>query len=201
MSEKPGPGRVPPEDFFALLGLSPHPWVDTAELKQNYHAAASQAHPDHATGDAAHFLRLGEAVACLKDPAARLRHLVALQYGADLPKIRTKPPMEIFTLVAESLRQADSAALQMKIANTPLGQAAALAAVQKSVAELKKVLGRVEEALGQLEATCREAGADWPERGADYWSGLAAEAVYLGKWQRQLGDQIFRLANLLPGSR
>jgi hypothetical protein len=89
----------------------------------------------------------------------------------------------------------------MKIANTPLGQAAALAAVQKSVAELKKVLGRVEEALGQLEATCREAGADWPERGADYWSGLAAEAVYLGKWQRQLGDQIFRLGNLLPGSR
>jgi hypothetical protein len=198
MSARPDADEVVREDFFALLGLPRHPWVDVAALKNRYHAAASQTHPDHVGGNSAHFLRLGEAVSCLRDPATRLFHLVAVEFGPSATKGRYKPPVDLFQEVAGALRQANSAALQTKIAHTPLGQAAAIAATKTAAAELKKVQSRTEEALQRLETTCREAGDHWADKGADFWAELAAEARYLGKWQRQLSDQIFRLSHFSP---
>lgn len=186
------------KDYFALLGLPRHPWVDPATLKNQYHAAASRAHPDHASGSAGHFLLLGEAVSNLKDPTSRLQHLLALEFGAGQAKARFNPPVELFQTVSAALRKGDAAALQLKIAHTPLGQAAALGAVQTATAELKSALDLVGEKLGQVEICCREAGGDWRERGADFWAQLAAESRYLEKWQRQLEDLIFRLNHTLP---
>lgn len=191
---------APPEsDYFSLLSLPRHPWVDPVVLKANYHKAAAGRHPDHSGGQTARFVELGEAVSCLKDPATRLRHLLQLTFPEASGGAKKTPDPEVFARVSEVLREASSALTKVKIASSTLGQAAARAAVKSARAGVQRELKKLQAARGELDALCRNAGANWAERGADFWFTQATRARFYGKWQRELEDKLFALQEI-PGA-
>ena len=68
------------EDAFSLFDLQPRPWIDELALKEKYLRLAAIKHPDLLDGGDEQFHRLQTAYKTLGEPAARLRHLLALQF-------------------------------------------------------------------------------------------------------------------------
>src|SRR5215213_7996593 len=80
-----------PRDQFALLGQPRRPWLAGDELKETFHRAAARSHPDKA-GDSEVASELNAAFATLRDPAARLRHLLELEHPEALARKTDIPP-------------------------------------------------------------------------------------------------------------
>ena len=69
-------------DHFATLAQPRRPWLDPEALRESFHRAAAQHHPDAAGGTDERFAALNTAHAILREPAARLRHLLELEAPA-----------------------------------------------------------------------------------------------------------------------
>ena len=68
------------EDAFSLFGLERRPLIDEAALKEKYLRLAAIRHPDLSGGNDEKFHLLQDAYKTLREPAARLRHLVELEF-------------------------------------------------------------------------------------------------------------------------
>src|SRR5438270_13876413 len=92
-----------PTDHFAALGQPRRPWLEPEALKEEFHRLTAEHHPDR-TGDAARFTEINAAYAVLRDPVARIRHLLELEAPAvlaavpPLPEALTETFMRIATL-------------------------------------------------------------------------------------------------------
>jgi hypothetical protein len=197
-TELRSPANTQALDFFAVLGLPRHPWVEPAILKENYHAAASETHPDHTGGNQARFILLGQAVACLKETHARLRHLVELEFPGET-KTAPRPDAALFAPVARALDEAKKKRAGLRQATTLLARTTALADLKSTLVPLEKQLEEVGSRRLELEDLCRLAGADWKSRGAAFWSAGASRARFYAKWSRELEDAIFACRNLTTG--
>ncbi|HEY5792043.1 MAG TPA: DnaJ domain-containing protein [Chthoniobacterales bacterium] len=152
-------------DAFAAMGVSRHPWVDAAGLKEKFREAAAKLHPDSPGGDTAAFHDLNEAFAVLRDPARRLRHLAALAYPEFAGKAAFTPNADLFARVHSALANGD------------------LAAVKALQQELGARLKRLDESLPQIPPD--------PQK----YLTAAAEYTFLQKWSDQLRERAFRLSN------
>ena len=87
------------EDFFALLGEQRRPWLDPERVKDTFHRLSRTEHPDQQSGpDAdADFARLNQAQAALRDPKARLRHLLELEF----PQVKLAGPTTVPATLAD----------------------------------------------------------------------------------------------------
>ncbi len=72
-----------PLDHFAELGQPRRPSLDADALKDHFHRLTAEHHPDIA-GDGGRFTTLNAAYTVLREPAARLRHLLELDAPAAL---------------------------------------------------------------------------------------------------------------------
>jgi hypothetical protein len=184
-------------DHFAALGQPRRPWLAPEELKEVFHRATAQQHPD-VTGNGEASAGLNAAFATLRDPAARLRHLLELEHPESLQGANQVPgPLaEIFLKLATLRRAVDAFVEQQAAATTPLAQA--LLASERFVLQrdVEKEQGLLEEAHAVCLAQLQALDAAWPDRDAttlEQARMLQAELSYLGKWSWQLREALFRL--------
>ncbi len=138
-------------DFFALLGEPRRPWLDEERVKETFHRLSREQHPDQAdaTGD---FAALNAAQAALREPKARLRHLLALEF----PHAAVSGPASVPPALAALLFPVHE--LLQKIDAFLARQAAAAGALGKAL-----LAGEQFELREQAEARLSRAGRLAPD--------------------------------------
>lgn len=181
-------------DHFSVLGVPRRPGLEATELKARYFRLAAELHPDAGGGDGEKFAALQESVKVLGDPALRLRHLVQLTHPEY--QAQRKSPMggEMFLLVGGVIQEARSLAGKKEAARSPLAKAVLAGENALVLGRVRDVLGCVrkerEAALGELA----ELDASWPEATAEEMDQLAARLAFVSRWEKQLAEWEFRLA-------
>ena len=185
-------------DHFARLDQPRRPWLEEAALKEAFHRATAQEHPDRAGGSGEMASTLNAAYAVLRDPAARLKHLLELDWpDASLMPAGIAPDLaEMFGQIAALRQQGAALKKREAAAQSPIGRA--LLAEEHAVHRRKiecglAVLASAEAAaLGEL----RGLDAAWEQRDETTRGRLAAAQqrfAFLAKWQLQLREDLFQL--------
>ena len=187
-------------DPFALLGEARRPDLDPERVKDTFHRLSREQHPDAAGGDGGEdFARLNQAQAALRDPKARLRCLLELEY----PDVRAAGPSvvppalaDLFAPVLTLLRDID--ALLAKKAAAPSALAKALLARREWA--LREAAEALLEKLDALHAATlkelRAFDAAWEPRPPDAAARLVdfhGRFAYLSRWTEQLRERLFQL--------
>lgn len=185
-------------DHFAILHQPRRPWLDDAVLKDAFHRATAQQHPDVAGGSGDRASALNGAYAVLRDPAARLRHLLELEWpGAVAAPVGIAPELADWFGKIATLRQTGGAlAKKETAAQSPLSrallagdQATHRHALEETLAALAALENAAQEELRALDAR-------WETRDETLRTTvitLQQRFAFLAKWQAQLREDLFRL--------
>ena len=186
-------------DHFATLAQPRRPWLDPEALRESFQRAAAQHHPDAAGGGEERFAALNAAHTILREPATRLRHLLALEAPALLTRAAPIPPAlaDLFMQLAGHRRALDGFLQKHAAAASPLARA--LLAAEKTT------LHRAHEtALAQLDAfhetalaELRALDAAWAAHdpaAVENLASLQARFAFLTKWSAQLREDVFKLS-------
>lgn len=188
-----------PEDAFALLGLDRRAGLSAAEVRQAFQQAAAAAHPDGAEDETAReertarFQKINEASAVLTPVAARLKHLLELEFPDFQPPRQTvmdEALVVLFTLTGEAVQAAADWVRKRQAATSFLAKAA-LTASEMTVQEKLEAAGQaLRDAQDQLAASLAEldgAAAGRPGLlSPETLNALARRAAFLEKWQAQV---------------
>ena len=191
-------------DYFALFGEPRRPWLDPERIKEAFHNLSRTEHPDQTTStDAdADFARLNAAQATLRDPKARLRHLLELEY----PHVRLAGPSNVpaglaerFVAVHGLLRETDALLTKKAAASSALAKAllarGELAVRERVEAALDELAVLLTEAEGELQGFDAFWTAARPDDAADTLLGLYQRFSYLSRWTEQLRERLFQLGS------
>lgn len=196
-------------DYFALFGEPRRPWLEPEALKEKFHALSAKHHPDvraraGAGATAVDFATLNAAYHTLRDPKARLRHLLELQSpetligGSSSSSDHQIPPdlAEMFMQMSK-LRAALGAFLARQAqAASPLALAL-LAADKLALREqLERGLAQLNDHQRALLDRLRALDPGWQENALSIVGELAAmyrRLAYLSKWTSQIHEGIAKL--------
>jgi curved DNA-binding protein CbpA len=185
-------------DHFAILAQPRRPWLDDEALKEAFHRASAQQHPDVAGGGGENASALNAAYAALRDPASRLRHLLELEWpGAAPARAAIAPALaELFGKIA-ALRQVGAAlAKRASAAQTPLARALLAGDHATHRRALEATLAELAAAEAAAHDDLRAIDAQWAardDRTRDQLTALQQSFAFLAKWQAQLREDLFRL--------
>ncbi|MEI6339058.1 MAG: DnaJ domain-containing protein [Verrucomicrobiota bacterium] len=179
-------------DCFALFGFPRRPALDAAALKEKYLQQAACAHPDAGKGDDDKFRTVQQAYQTLRDPAARLRHLLALQFGG-WKKKSLPAHQDLFLKVGEALQRAMAFQQRLEKSQTSLARALLAQDRETALGRIRKVSQSVAEARSVLERELIALDARWPEVRPEELGNLAAGLTFLTRWQSELRETGFRL--------
>ncbi len=185
-------------DHFAALAQPRRPWLDAETLRESFQRAAAQQHPDAPGGGDARFAALNSAHTVLREPAARLRHLLDLTAPGRTSVTASIPPalgdlfMELATLRSSLTRFREKEATAASALQRALlaGEKFAL----RSILDL--ALHRVTEAHNTALSELRALDGAWaadPTTVLDDLAALQARFAFLGKWSAQLREDRFQL--------
>ncbi len=190
------------EDHFALLGEPRRPWLDPEQVKETFHRLSRTEHPDQTEGAGADadFARLNTAQATLRDPKARLRHLLELEY----PQVRLAGPSDVPAGLADRFVAVhgllhETAALLSKKAAASSALAKALLAREEHAAreKVEAALDGLGALLDETEGELKGFDALWtaarPPNAAGTLLGLYQRFAYLSRWMEQLRERLFQL--------
>lgn len=185
-------------DHFAILAQPRRPWLDAEALKDAFHRATAQEHPDVAGGSGENAAAINAAYAVLSQPSARLRHLLALEWPDFAPAPAAIPATlaDFFGRIA-TLRQS-SAVLAKKEAAAQSPLARALLAGDRAAlrSDLQTALSELEAAEAAALADLRALDASWDQRDTTTPALLTTaqqQFSFLAKWQAQLREDLFKL--------
>lgn len=186
-------------DYFEALDLPRRADLDPDAVRAAFHAKSRAAHPDRG-GDAGAFSALGEAHACIADPARRLKHLATLELGEPPDAAGAVDPatMSLFETVGSALGLADiflkaSARASSAVAKALLANDAA-AAASAVFAASGAVRARKAELIGRFADIDRALGAGEKEAARGAIGECARALAFLGKWEAQLADRMAAMA-------
>jgi len=185
-------------DHFAILAQPRRPWLDDAALKEAFHRATAQQHPDVIGGSSEDAAALNAAYAVLREPAARLRHLLDLEWP-DLASTAAGITPELADLFGKiaALRQAGAALTKKEAAaQSPLARALLAGDHAAHRGSLESTLTTLAAAEAAADDDLRGMDAGWSTRDAALHARLAVlqqRFAYLAKWQTQLREDLFRL--------
>ncbi len=182
------------EDAFSLFSLERRPRLDEAALKERYLRLAAACHPD-LSGDDEKFHQLQDAYKTLREPAARLRHLLELEFPSGGKKSDPAPHAELFMSAGSAVQAAKAVFLRSEKTTTALARALLSPEIATVLREVRKALESVQKAQDQLTDRLESLDVRWPEVSADELSALAASFSFLSRWKSQLSESEFRLAN------
>jgi len=200
-------------DFFALLGESRRPWLDSEKLKAKFLSLSTQAHPDKFTAATAleresanrRFAELNAAFNCLREPRERLRHLLDLELGERPKQVQEIPQglMELFTEIA-GLRRAVNAFLEeVTRVQSPLLRVRVFERAQEWMDRLRAVQLRLGDRQAALLQELLDLDADWARFGDDsVRRGVMLQSVeqihqqlsFYTRWNAQLQETTVRLS-------
>jgi curved DNA-binding protein CbpA len=183
------------EDAFSVFGLERRPLLDEAALKERYLRLAATRHPDQSGGDHKKFHLLQDAYKTLREPAARLRHLMELDFPGSGSRSDSAAHAELFMSVGSAVQAAKAVFLRSKNTTTALGRALLSSEIAAALEEIRKALESVQKTRDQLTERLENLDGRWPEVSADELSALASSFTFLSRWTSQLSEWEFRLAN------
>lgn len=187
-------------DCFARLGAERRPWLDPEDLKEKYHQLTARHHPDVA-GASGDFSEINHAYQVLADPAARLRHLLDLEFPGALARAQPVPEdiASFFAPVAEARQGLDGFLKKQAAAASPLAKALLSTEQYQAQERLEETIASLQRKQDSLFAQIREADMLWlTDRPAALrllsvlWQSLG----YIAKWLATLRESLFRLASL-----
>jgi hypothetical protein len=184
-------------DHFAILAQPRRPWLDDAVLKEAFHRATAQQHPDVAGGSEGGASALNAAFAVLGDPAARLRHLLDLECpGPVSAPLGIAPELaDLFGKIA-ALRQTGTAlAKKEAAAQSPLVRALLAGDQAAHRRDLESTLAALVSAEAAAQDELRAIDAGWASHDHAVCVRLVAlqqRFAFLTKWQAQLREDLFR---------
>lgn len=180
-------------DYFALLGEPRRPSLDPERIKETFHRLSRERHPDQAGGGQEAFAELNVAQETLRDPKARLRHLLALEF----PEIVTAGPAIVPASLADEfgpvlglLQKAGVFLPRLTAATGALAKALLVREATALRAELREVAARLEGKMASAADDLRSLNAGWD---ACALLDLYHRFAYLGRWLEQLRERTFEL--------
>jgi DnaJ-domain-containing protein 1 len=175
-------------DFFSLFNLPRRPSLDVDALKEEFHRQSAALHPD-AGGDAARFAQWNTAYQALREPAARLRHLLELEAPALLAASPQIPPAfgEHFMRSASVQQSAGTFLAKYRGVSSPLSRALLAGDAAAQTQRLDVVLGELEAAQTTALEELRALDDDWRDH-LEEVARLHAALSYLNKWTVQLRE-------------
>lgn len=203
-------------DHFAVLDHPRQPWIDLGSLKERFLRLSMTAHPDRVhsasseekTSATSQYAELNAAYNCLREPKARVLHLLELELGAPPANLKDIPPgtMDLFMEIGQGCREADRIIAPRAKAGSPLLQAQwlepALTCAEKLGALQQQIHLRQERLSTELHAM----NAAWesapppgsPSRAAALplrrLEEIARDLSYLARWSGQLQERINQLS-------
>ena len=188
-------------DHFAALGQPRRPWLEADALKDAFHRRSAALHPDvRGTGDGAQFAALNAAYSVLREPAARLRHLLELTAPAALAATAA-PPLELgdlFMQIAGLRRRLTELLAQRHTATSPLTRALLAGGETTLRRELHAVLAQLEGAEATALEEVRALDSTWRETDAEAVAALTRRfhrLAYLTRWLAQTREALFTLGS------
>ncbi len=195
-------------DSFALLGQARRPWLDPQQVKIKFLALSAEVHPDRVHNASPsekaaaqeNYTRLNAAYNCLRDPRARLAHLIELEGGAKPGDVQNIPPdlMDLYLAVSGLRRDAEAILEEKQRIVSPLLQ---VEVFQRGQAQLEKIRGlqlRLNSLREELDSELRKIDADWVDSApgnSTARSGMLERIEslcplfgYLARWTNQLEE-------------
>ena len=185
-------------DHFAALAQPRRPWLEPEALRESFHRAAAQHHPDAAGGTGERFAALNAAHAILREPAARLRHLLELEAPALLTRAAPIPPAlsDLFMQLAARHGALERFLARQSAAASPLARALLAAEKAAHRRDLEAALAQLTAAHAAAFAELRALDTAWDSDTAAALENLAplqARFAFLAKWTAQLREDLFKL--------
>ena len=160
-------------DYFALLQEPRRPWLDPALLKAKFLARSAELHPDRVHGAAEpekaaaaqRYVELNSAFNCLREPKARLRHLLQLELGRKPEDLQEIPAdlADLFIDVAQLCRQANAFLAERASVSSPVLRVQLFERGQEWAERLGAMQGRVGERHEKLIRELQDLDAEWNE--------------------------------------
>ena len=186
-------------DHFAALHQPRRPWLDEAALKEAFHRATTQHHPDISRDSGEKSAALNAAYGVLREPASRLKHLLELEWPDAPPAAASIPgPLaEMFGKIAWTRQHVADLLKKEASAQSPLARA--LLAEQRTACrqEIETTLASLAALDSGAQAELESIDAHWDQRDESTRTRLVAaqqQFAYLAKWQAQLREDLFRLS-------
>ena len=199
-------------DYFALLDEPRRLWMDTERLKTKFLSRSAQVHPDkiHAATAAARetanrsFAELNAAFNCLRDPKARLRHLLELELGARPKEVQEIPPdlAELFGEIARLRREVNSFLAESARIQSALLRVQRFERAQEWVDRLRAAQKRLGDHTAGLLSELQALDAEWIRSGNDpVQRGVLLRKVeqilqrvsFYSRWDSQFQETIVQL--------
>jgi hypothetical protein len=188
-------------DHFATLGQPRRPWLEPEALKHAFHQLSAALHPDvPGTGDGERFAALNAAYSVLREPSARVRHLLEISAPAAVGA-PARPPAEItdlFMEIAGLRRRLDEFLAKRNRANSVLARALLAGDESALRRELLDAQNRLETAEATALDELREADLAWQTGSLELAPSLnllAQRLAYLARWITQLREALFSLGS------
>lgn len=184
-------------DYFALLGEPRRPSLDPERIKETFHRLSRERHPDQAGGGQEAFAELNLAQETLRDPKARLRHLLALEF----PGLATAGPAIVpaalqdeFGPVLGLLQKADAFLPKKAAAAGALAKALLFKDEAALRGELQVVSARLESKMAVATDDLQVLSARWDTgQDGDALLDLYHRFAYLSRWLEQLRERGFQM--------
>jgi len=192
------------EDFFAVLGEERRPWLDPEKVRQNFLQRSTSIHPDrvHELSAAEKekateaFSTLNTAWQCLRDPKARLAHLIQLQAGSPPKTIQAIPEAtaKLFMEMVELLQKMDAFLTEKARADSPMMKVQIFEKGFQWTERLNQAQGILNQRRDQLVEALKTIDAHWrPGDPLNDLEKIYHEFSYVDRWTNQLQERLSKL--------
>jgi curved DNA-binding protein CbpA len=183
------------EDAFALFDLERRPLIDEVLLKERYMRLAAACHPDLSDGNDEEFHLLQDAYKTLRDPAARLRHLMELVFRGAEVQDDAASHAELFMCAAGAVHAAKAVLSRLDNTGTRLGRALLSPEIAAALEQVRAAMASVGNMRAELTARLESLDLRWPDVLAGELATLASSFSFLSRWTSELSESEFRLAH------
>jgi curved DNA-binding protein CbpA len=183
------------KDAFALFGFERRPLINEVALKEKYLRLAAARHPDLSRGNDEQFHLLQDAYKTLRDPAARLRHLMGLEFPGVKGQDDSTPHAELFMRAGNAVHAAKAALARSENTTTAVARALLSADIAAALKQLREAITFLQDARNEIMARLERLDARWPDASAAELAALASSFTFISRWMAELSECEFRLAN------
>jgi curved DNA-binding protein CbpA len=182
------------EDAFSLFALERRPLIDEGALKERYFRLAATRHPDLSGGNDEKFHLLQDAYRTLREPAARLRHLMELEFVGGRGQSDSTAHAELFMNVGSAIQAAKAVFFRSENTTTALARALLAPEIVAALRQVREAAESLQRTQDEVTARLESVDARWPDVSPDELADLASSFSFLSRWKSQLSEWEFRLA-------
>lgn len=182
-------------DAFSVFGFERRPLVDAEALKESYLRLAVERHPDLPGGGEEKFRDLQQAYQILSQPAARLRHLVELNFPESGRTDGPPPHADLFLRVGGAVQAAKAVFSRREKSISALARALVSPEIVSALRQVREARESLRRTLEELEVRLKDFDDRWPAVSATELTTLASSFAFVSRWMSELSEWQFRLEN------